>query len=85
MQLREFIFQISLTELSQLLLTEVEDEAVDAQLKKFRDFDFVIKALQDESVTLAEARALYEEVIQRFTSSAERLRTKAAIVENKAF
>lgn len=46
----EFILQINMPDLSQLLPSEVKDEAVDAPLKKLHDLDSVTMALQDESV-----------------------------------
>lgn len=77
--------QINLPELSQLLRTEVENEAVDALSTKLRDHALVDKELQNVSVISAEARALIEEVISRYRSSAERLGTEVIIAENKVF
>lgn len=79
-----FSLQINLPDLSELLPTEVEDEAVDAMLKKFCDLGSVTKAIQDELIRLAKAHALFDEVILRFLSSADRLETEAALIEHRA-
>lgn len=70
---RVFILRIDLPKLSQLLLTKVEDENVDPLSEKLNDLDSITETLQDESVTLAEARAPFDEMVSRFHSNTNRL------------
>ena len=54
-------------------------------LTKLKQLDTVTKALQDECVTLAEARGLFDEVMAYFPCTKARLGTAANIIENKTF
>lgn len=60
-------------------------------MKKRHDLDLVTKTLQSESVTLADAHDLFDEVISRFSGIADRLGietgigTKTVIIKNDSF
>lgn len=85
MKLWVFILNINLPELSELRLTEIENEAVSALLKRLHDLDAATKAQQDASSTLAVTRALFDEMILRFLSKTNILGIMAAVIVNKHF
>lgn len=74
-----------LSELTETDLSVMQDVAIDTLLKELYDLDFVAKVLQDESVALAEARTLFDEVKSLFPNTENWVGAKASIIEKKAF
>lgn len=72
-------------EAKDLLLTEDEYEEVKALLRKFRVLKFSTEALQDESVTISEARSLFDAAIRWIPHASRRLGAEDGVVENLNF
>lgn len=84
-ELKEFLPKLDDVELESILLSEEEDILVDHLCTKLRDLDSVTKELQRSNISLAEARVLFDGVIEKYPNSKRRLGPDSNIIENKRF
>ena len=84
-QLKEFLPSLHLDEVDDLLLTTRKDREIDQLLEMLTDLDSVTKALQEERLSVCDARALFDGVIGSFRQTAGRLSQHAEIIHDKVF
>ena len=84
-QITQFLPRLDLPDLSDILLSDEDSAVVDHLFKKLGDLDSVTNALQENSTTLSDARALFDAVIKRHPNSKSRLDERAQILEKVNF
>lgn len=84
-EFRDFLFELHVPGLDELLQTAKEDNCVDNLIRQFEDLDSMTKALQKEQGTIETVCSLFEGVIENFPETLDRLRANADIFENEAF
>ena len=84
-EIRDHLPALNLPEINELLLDEDDELMVATLLKKLRGLDSGTKQLQSENVTIAEARGLFDAVMEKHPSTSSRLRPDADIVSDTAF
>ena len=85
MKLKEFLPQLCLDDVDDLLPTAREDREIEALLERLADLDSVTKALQQENLTMWDVRQLFDTVIVEYPESATRISADSDIVHNKTF
>ncbi len=78
----EFLPDLDLEDHDVALLTTREERKVDALCSKYDQLDSMTKALQSDSVTCADVRAMFDAVIQEFPDVASRLSNTFRVVQN---
>jgi hypothetical protein len=77
--IKEFLVDLD-SDLTKLLLSPIEIQSV-----QIESFESISKALQRDSLTLSEARALFDALLENFPSLDNRLGDAADIVIDKTF
>lgn len=68
-----------------LLLNNHDDQDMECFLRLLTDLDSVTKSLQDSNVSLADARVLFNDEIEKHPETEARLGVSSNIVEYSAF
>lgn len=84
-EIKEYLPQLELPEIDELLLSDQDDLTIERLCQKFANLDSVTIALQDNSTTISKARCLFDSVIEDYPRLASRLATDAQIVDNDHF
>ena len=79
-QIRQFLSCLNSDEIDALTLTSSENRRVESLILQLQPFESVTQALQDESLTVSDAQALFDAVIEKYPDTAERLTSSAEIV-----
>ena len=72
-------------EIEKLILTASEYRRIEKLNEKFKDLNSVTLALQKENTTVADARCLFETVLEEFPEMRKRLGNDAKIIANPNF
>lgn len=86
--IKDVLPELGMPEIDDLLLIEEDHIQVVSTCKKLEDIDSITKKLQDPTISISDTRALFDGMIERFSSMdcmKQRLGPKAAIVENPQF
>ncbi|ETV75063.1 hypothetical protein H257_10662 [Aphanomyces astaci] len=81
-KLTPFLPLMGVEEIDNLLLSVRQDRDIDLLLAKLIDLNSVTFKLQDEAITLADVRGLFDEVLCEFPNANERLRPGASIIQH---
>ncbi|KAF0706983.1 hypothetical protein AaE_013834 [Aphanomyces astaci] len=84
-KLKPFFPLMGVEEIDNLLLSVRQERDIDVLLAKLIDLNSVTLELQDEAITLADVRGLFDEVVGEFPSANERLRPGASIIQDPHF
>ncbi|RHZ12908.1 hypothetical protein DYB37_010077, partial [Aphanomyces astaci] len=84
-KLKPFLPLMGVEEIDNLLLNVRQEHDIDLLLAKLIDINTVTLELQDEAITLADVRGLFDEVVGEFPSANERLRLGASIIQDPHF
>jgi hypothetical protein len=82
--IKEFLVDLD-SDLTKLLLSPREIQSVQLLCSSLESFESISKALQRESLTLSEARALFDALLENFPSFDKRLGDDADIIIDKTF
>ena len=80
-----FLPALEVPEIEELILSDRENHAVDSLCITLHDFGSVTTELQDESLTLEQARAMLSSAVKVFPETEDRLKDTAVIIENPRF
>ncbi len=64
--IRDYMTQVELDDIDDLLLTPRQDKAIDRVKLRIADLDPITKALQLDSATIADSRAYFDEDIAEY-------------------
>ncbi|RQM29283.1 hypothetical protein B5M09_013613 [Aphanomyces astaci] len=84
-ELKPFLPQLGIDDIDMLLLNSRQDRDVDLLIAQLTDLNSVTLALQDESLTLADVRMLFDEVVVQYSGAEVRLGPDASVVEDPTF
>lgn len=84
-EIRPVLKDVEVDDLDSLLPTARENKRIDELCVKFEELNSVTKALQNESLTCADARSIFDEVIEQYPSTEGRLSSSADIVATEDF
>ena len=68
-----------------MLLTHQNNKDIEELLVKLSEFESVTKALQEDTLSVSDTRALFDGVIDSFPETKDRLSKSANIVHDKVF
>ena len=83
--IREFLPALEVPEIEELVLSDSANHAVDSLCITLHDLDSVTKELQEDSLTLAQARAMFVSTVKEFPETEDRLKDTAVTIENPRF
>ncbi len=84
-RIKAFITELEIPDIDENVPNYHEQKHVDALCAKLQDLDSVNTALQGDSLTISEVRALFDEVIENFRHTETRLSSSVKIVRDPAF
>lgn len=84
-EIKDYNINFSIEKSGNLLLTDEEEIVVERLLKNLEDLNSVTVALQSDSTTLPDARAILDEIQGKFPSLESLIVPKAPIVEHPSF
>ncbi len=84
-RIREHLSSLDSEEIDDIALTNHDNRRVDTLMKQLEPLESVTKALQDDTTTVSDARALFDAVTEKFPGTANRLSSFADIIHNLVF
>lgn len=84
-ELRDFLCKLDDDDLEKLIPTVSQYRKIEKLSEKFSDLDSVTTVLQKESISLADARSLFETVLEEYPNMADRLSSTAKIIHDPTF
>lgn len=83
--IKDYIPKLDLKDIEEMTITKKRNDVVDSLFERLAEMESVTKALQSDTTTLSDARALFDTVIGYFPTTEDRLKANAGIIHSINF